>query len=245
MDETKVERAVLLAAGRGTRLGALTADRPKPMVPVAGKPVLERILEAVREAGPRRFLLVVGYRREAIQEYFKDGSAWGVEIDYRVQEVPNGTGSALREATDWAEGAPVLMSYGDILTDPAHYRALLDDFQAAPCGAVIGINPVDDPTAGAAVYRDGRKVTRVVEKPPPGTAESNWNVGGVNVFGPEVWPALARIQPSKRGEYELTDAISLLIDEPCGVRAVEMRGFWSDIGTPEMLAEAERHLREV
>jgi NDP-sugar pyrophosphorylase family protein len=243
-DTGRVSKAILLAAGRGTRLGTLTADRPKPMIPVAGAPVLEHILRGLKSCGIAEFVVVVGYRAEAIRSYFGDGSRLGVQIVYATQEIPNGTGAALAAATQAAGGAAVLSSYGDILTDPGHYRALLADYEASPCGGVVGINPVDDPTAGAAVYRDGNRITQVVEKPPPGTAHSHWNLAGVNIFGPAIWDVLARLQPSSRGEYELTDAIAGLIAGGEEVRAVEVRGFWSDIGTPEALAEAEEAWRK-
>jgi NDP-sugar pyrophosphorylase family protein len=247
---TTVNRAILLAAGRGSRLGALTANRPKPMVPLCGKPILERILVGLRSAGVSEFLCVIGYRGEAIREYFGDGSAWGIRVDYVEQPVANGTGAALACASGWSAARPndpVLVSFGDIYTDPAHYPGLCGDYIANPCAALIGINYVADPSAGAAVYRDGDVITRVVEKPPPGTAGSNWNIAGVSVYGPEVWEELPRLRPSPRGEIEITDAISRLIERGNSggqpVRAFEMHGFWSDIGTPEALAEAEQTCR--
>jgi NDP-sugar pyrophosphorylase family protein len=235
-----VTKAVLLAAGRGKRLGHLTDHLPKPMVPVQGKPVIEHIIVGLRNEGITNFLLVVGYMAEALERYFGNGKPWGVHIEYRVQEIPNGTGAALLEGREFSQGEPILASYGDILTDHRHYKDLLEDYASAPCAAVIGINPMEDPSAGAAVYRKGRRIIRVVEKPPPGTANSRWNVAGISVFGPLIWPALAALKLSPRGEYELTDAISALIDSGEEVRAHELNGFWSDIGTPEALAEAER-----
>ena len=237
-----LKRAVLLAAGRGTRLGALTQDRPKPMVPIAGRPVLEHILTRLHAVGFDDFILVVGYRAEVIEAYFGDGSRWGWHISYVLQANPNGTGAALALARDSAGGETVLASYGDILTDTANYRELVKDFAAAPCGAVVGINSVADVSAGSAVYREGRRVTRVVEKPPPGTATSSWNLAGASIYGPAIWPALAALRPSVRGEYELTEAIGSLIQGGTEVRACEFTGFWSDIGTPEALREAEQHM---
>jgi dTDP-glucose pyrophosphorylase len=236
----QVRRAVLLAAGRGTRLGARTLDCPKPMIPIDGKPVLEYILTGIHQAGIRAILLVIGYRAETIRSYFGDGSRWNVEIDYVVQEEPNGTGAALALAREFANEEPILASYGDILTDYAHYRALLAEYAAAPCDAVIGINPMEDPSAGGAVYREGKRIVHVVEKPPPGTAGSHWNLAGVSVYGPAIWPVLSHLPRSARGEFELTDAIEGLITAGKEVRACEMRGFWSDIGTPEAFAEAEK-----
>lgn len=238
-----IDRAVLLAAGRGTRLGALTADRPKPMVPLLGKPVLEHILLRLASVGIREFVLVVGYKAEAIRAYFGAGARWDWRISYAVQPVPNGTGAALACARELAGQGPALVSFGDILTDVANYRGLVDDFTEAPCAAVVGINYVEDVSAGGAVTLDGRRIVRVVEKPPPGTTDSHWNLAGASVYSPEIWPAVAALKPSARGEYEITDAIGALIAAGREVRASKFTGFWSDIGTPEALHEAEEHLR--
>lgn len=235
-----IDQAVVLAAGKGTRLGALTADRPKPMVPLLGKPVLEHILLALKEVGIRRYCVVVGYRGDAIRNYFQDGRGWNVEIEYVEQPVLNGTGGAVILGREFAGDRPIFMSFGDIVTDQNHYRLLLDDYIRSPCAAVLGINPVDDPTAGGAVYREGDRVTRVVEKPPPGTAGSNWNLAGINIFQPSIFDALTNLPPSPRGEVEITDAVQQLITRGMEVRAVELHGFWSDVGTPAALAEAER-----
>ena len=238
-------RAVLLAAGRGSRLGALTADRPKPMVPLLGKPVLEHILMRLASCGLTEFVLVVGYRADVLQSYFGDGSRWGWRITYAFQPAPNGTGAALAQARELAGTDPILASYGDILTDEANYRRLLDEYAAAPCAALVGINYLSDVSAGSAVYREGDRVIKVTEKPPAGTAASQWNLAGVSIYSPSIWTALANLQPSARGEYELTDAIGSLITSGQEVRAVAIEGFWSDIGTPEALQEAEQHLSTV
>jgi len=235
-----IHRSVILAAGRGTRLGDLTADRPKPMIPVRGIPVLEHIVVGLRDRGIDEFLLVVGYKAEAIRDHFGDGAGWGVRIECAEQNPPNGTGAALALAEGFAGGEPIIMSYGDILTDYAHYLSLASEFEPSPCAAVLGINPVDDPSAGAAVYLNGSRVTRVVEKPPPGTANTPWNLAGVYAFAPSIFPALAEIPYSPRGEKELTSAISFLLESGAEVRACKLLEFWSDIGTPEALADAER-----
>lgn len=234
-----VTKAILLAAGRGTRLGALTDDRPKPMVPVAATPVLEHILRGLKSAGLTEFLFVVGYKREAIERYFGGGDRWGVSIEYFIQETANGTGAALLHGKPFAGDDPFLASYGDILTDPAHYHALIENYTTNDCAAVIGINHMD-PSAGAAAFHESGRLTGVREKPKPGEPTSEWNVAGVSIYSKVVWPELAALQPSARGEYEITDAITALIASGAEVRAEEMRGFWSDVGTPEALAEAER-----
>ena len=238
-----VHKAVILAAGRGTRLGAITADRPKPMVPVQGVPVLEHILNGLLAEGIREFLLVVGYKGHAIRDYFTEGGRWGARIEFVEQEQLNGTGGALMLGRGFAGSDSILSSYGDILTSYRHYSDLLAEFRKGGAAGVTGINYVDDPTAGGAVYREGDRVTRVIEKPPPGTSTSNWNLAGINIFTAEIFDALDRITPSARGELELTDAIGKLIEAGKEVRAVELHGFWSDIGTPSALEEADRTWR--
>jgi len=238
-DQRRIERAVILAAGRGTRLGRLTADRPKPLIPVRGRPVLEHIVAGIAAAGIRDIVLVVGYRREQVEAHFGDGSRLGVAVRYAVQETLNGTGGALAAAEEMAGAAPFLLSFGDILTDPGHYQLLLDEFSQSLCEAVLGINPVEDPALGAAVYLDGERVVRVVEKPPPGTAGTRWNLAGVYAFSPAIFHALRGVRPSPRGEIELTSAIGGLIESGACVRACRLNAFWSDIGSLEALARAE------
>lgn len=230
----------MLAAGRGTRLGKLTANRPKPMVPVQNRPVIEHILLGLRSVGITECLLVVSYRAEVIREFVADGSAFDIHVEYVDQLVPDGTGSALRLGRSFADDDAVLATYGDILTYYSNYHDLLNAYRCSNTSAVIGINPVDDPSAGAAVYRDGSQLIRVVEKPPRGTSNSHWNVAGINVFGPQVWDILDSLKPSPRGEYELTDAITALIETAPPVGVSEIAGFWSDVGTPEALAKADR-----
>lgn len=239
-----IRHTVLLAAGRGTRLGALTADRPKPMVLLNGKPVLEHILCKLQRLGITHGVIVIGYRGDVIRDHFGDGAPWGMQLTYAEQPVPDGTGSALHCACDLVGDEPILASFADILTDDDHYRRLIADYTASPCAAVVGINPVEDTSAGSAVYREGDRVVRVVEKPPRGTSQSHWNLAGVSVYSPAIWPVLATLQRSARGEYELTDAIQTLITLGNEVRAIEFNGFWSDIGTPEALHAAEFVLQQ-
>jgi dTDP-glucose pyrophosphorylase len=235
-----IRRAVILAAGRGTRLGSLTARRPKPMIPVCGRPVLEQILVGLHAAGIEEAAIVVGYRGQAIRSGIGDGSQCGVRVSYLDQPVPTGTGAALLLARDWAQSEPVIMSYGDILTDPAHYQQVVDAYSASPCAGAIGMNEVDDPWQGGAVYFNEERVTQVIEKPPVGTSTTNWNLAGIYAFGSQIWPVLETLEPSPRGELELTAAIHALLEQNETLRPVQLKGFWSDIGTPEALYEARR-----
>src|ERR1700745_488042 len=123
---SKINKAVILAAGRGTRMRELTADLPKPMIEVRGKPVLQHIVEGLRDAGVRQLLVIVGYRANAVQNSFGDGSRYNIEIQYTTQAVQDGTGRVVDLARNFAGDSPFVLSYGDILVDPANYKRLLN-----------------------------------------------------------------------------------------------------------------------
>src|SRR6266852_1887946 len=123
---TKIDKTVLLAAGRGTRMRELTTDLPKPMIEVRGKSVLQQIVEGLRDAGVGKFLIVVGYRADAVQNFFGDGSRYKIDIQYATQVTQDGTGRVVELAKNFAANSPFILAYGDILVDPANYRRAVD-----------------------------------------------------------------------------------------------------------------------
>ncbi len=222
--------AVILAAGRGERLREVTGELPKPLLPLHGKPLVEHVLTSLRAAGFGRFLLVVGYRHELFYARF----AADRSIHFALQDPVNGTGSAARLAKPFAGSEPFLLMFGDILAAPediaAVWRRLQEDEAAA---AVVAVKEVDDPWQGAAVYEQGGVVTEIVEKPAPGTSRTRWNSAGIFAFREPVFDALGRIGLSPRGEYELTDALKLLIQDRQRVLAQPLVRGWRDVGRPE------------
>lgn len=234
-----IESAVILAAGKGTRMGSLTMDTPKPMLPLAGKPMLEHILDRLRAAGIRRVLLVVGYHGDLIQAHF---AQYPLVIEYRRQQVLNGTGSAALHAHDFAGGQPFLLTFGDILCSTADYLGLASKLDEDAAG-VLGVKYVDDPAPGAAVYEENDRVVRIVEKPPTGTSTTHWNSAGLYAFRPVVFDELRRIPLSARGEYELTTAIEQLILHDAILRMYPIEQDWMDVGRPEDLPKGESLLR--
>jgi dTDP-glucose pyrophosphorylase len=236
--------AIILAAGRGTRMGALTATTPKPLLALRGRPIIEHILLGLRAAGVRDIVIVTGYRSEQIEAYLGDGSRLGMHLAYRRQVVPEGTARALQLARDALDGRPFVVTWGDVVIDTADYRALLATFHRAPCDVLLALNAVDDPWRGAAVYVDEHwRVAQLIEKPPRGTSCTPWNNAGVFVFTSRIFTALEQLPPSIRGEYELPQAIAAMLADGGVVRALPLRGFWSDLGTPEDLAAAEAGYR--
>src|SRR4029077_13833392 len=124
MTTMEIPKAVILAAGRGTRMRELTAEVPKPMIAVRGKPVLQHIVEGLRHTGVREFLVVVGYRADALQNFFGDGSRHNISIQYATQTVQDGTGRVVDLSRDFVGDRPFVLSYGDILVDPVNYKRL-------------------------------------------------------------------------------------------------------------------------
>lgn len=234
-----IDRAILLAAGKGTRLGSLTAHAPKPLLEVGGKPILVHIIDGLMRAGIERFLIVTGHFGELIEAELGNGAAAGVRIEYVRQERLDGTARALALGREFAEEEPFFFGWGDILVRPENYRSVMR--RARLADAVIAVNEVDDPWAGGAVYvDDDLRVTRMVEKPVKGTSTTRWNNAGFGMLGPEIWPLIDALEPSERGEYELPQAIGALIASGARVVASPVEGPWFDIGTPEQLEAARR-----
>lgn len=219
-------------------MGGITEDLPKAMLEVRGRPMLEFVLEQMGESGIEEFLLVVGYRRETIESHFR---GWPRPIEFCVQEVPNGTASAARLARRFAGHAPFLLTFGDILCEPAAYVRCAQVMAGHPrTMAVLGVRDVDDPWQGAAVYERGGRVTKVIEKPPRGTSTTRWNSAGLYAMQPGVFDYLDRVTPSARNEYELTSIFETMLAEDVEVRISAIEGLWRDVGRPEDLEAVNR-----
>lgn len=232
-----ITKAVLLAAGRGSRLGALTADTPKPLLAAAGRPIIVHILEGLRRAGIEEITVVTGYLGDVLERELGNGEASGLHLRYVRQTELDGTARALALARDWLGDERFFAGWGDILVRPENYRRVVRAAHLAD--AAIAVNEVDDPWAGAAVYLDDSNVVqRIVEKPPKGTSTTRWNNAGLSVLGPAIWPEIDRLEVSERGEYELPRAVAALVVSGARVVAVPVEGEWFDIGTAEDLERA-------
>ncbi len=233
---TTIQKAVILAAGRGTRMKSLTDDCPKPMLPLDGRPMLAHQIERLESVGIEKICVVVGYKAEMVREYFAAHPPRKAALRYALQETPDGTGSAARLAKDFAAGEPFLLTFGDIMVDASVYAQLFA--LAGGAEMVLTVKRVDDPYRGAAVYVNGGRVVKIVEKPPKGASTTNLNNAGIYVFTPRVFEKLARLKPSARGEYDLTDAVQEAVAAGELVRWFAIEGFWRDVGRPEDLAPA-------
>jgi len=238
---TNVDQAVVLAAGRGTRMRELTAKLPKPMIQVRGKPVLQHIVEGLRDAGVGQLLLVVGYRADAVRDFFGDGSCYKVSIRYATQTVQDGTGRVVELARDFVSNRPFILAYGDILVDPENYKRVVDfpdDVEA-----MLTVTRGEDVSKGGAVFlNDQMELVDLREKPKPGEPTSPWYNAGLYAFRPSILDFTAKLKPSPRGEYELTDAIRHLAQSGKKVKALELTGEWADVRDPEILARLNAQL---
>ena len=234
-----MKKAVLLAAGRGTRMRDLTQELPKPMLEVRGKPVLQHIVEGLRDTGLTNLLVVIGWRAEVVRNFFGDGSRLGVRIQYETQTVQDGTGRVVALAREFAGNDPFLLSYGDILVAPENYAHICDALERAE--GVLTVKRSDDVSQGGAVFvNDKFELTDLREKPKPGEPTSPWYNAGVYAFRPSIFDYIAKLQQSPRGEYELTDAIRELAISGKKVQALEIAGDWADVRDPEILAQLNR-----
>jgi len=236
---TKIDRAVVLAAGRGTRMRELTNDLPKPMIEVRGKPVLQHIVQGLRDAGVRRFLIIVGYHAETVRNFFGDGRRHNVTIEYAAQTVQDGTGRVVNLARDFTGGSPFVLSYGDILISPANYKRIVDF--PIDVEALITVTRGEDVSKGGAVFvNEQMELVDLREKPKLGEPTSPWYNAGLYAFRPSIFEFIAKLKPSPRGEYELTDAIRDLAHSGKIVKALELTGEWADVRDPEVLAKLNR-----
>src|SRR5207302_3041659 len=151
---TKIDRTVLLAAGRGKRMRELTADLPKPMIKVRGKPILLHIVEGLQAAGIKNFLIIVGYHSDAVRSYFGDGTCFGLQIKYATQVVQDGTGRVVDLARDFVDQSPFVLSYSDILVDPVDYKSIVD--LPDEVEAIVCVKRNEDVSKGGAVFGNER-----------------------------------------------------------------------------------------
>jgi len=235
-------KGLILSGGAGTRLRPITHTSAKQLVPVANKPVLFYGIEALAEAGIDEVGIIIAPETGGeIRDAVGDGSRFGVAVTYIEQEAPLGLAHALLTAEEFLGETPFVMYLGDNLLRDGIVD-LVEAFRDSQPEALILLTPVADPTAYGVAELDGDRVVRLVEKPkePP----SDLALVGVYMFGPEIFGAAHSIEPSGRGELEITDAIDALIDAGKRVEPHVVKGWWKDTGRLEDMLEANRLVLE-
>ena len=229
-------QAIILAAGEGSRMRPLTSKRPKVMLPVCGKPILEQIVLRAKEAGVESFVFVVGYGADAVKLHFGDGSNFGVRIDYSVQDRQLGTGHALLAAEARAEGRFIVLN-GDVLPDAESLKSM-----TSIKGNVVAARRVTDPSRYGVFLEDGGYMKSVIEKSK--TPPSDLANAGIYLFDREIFDDLKKTGMSKRGEYELTDGLNALASKE-KIKIIEFKE-WIEVGRPwDILTANEKLMPDV
>jgi glucose-1-phosphate thymidylyltransferase len=239
MEELK---GLILSGGAGTRLRPITHTSAKQLVPVANKPVLFYGIEALVEAAITDIGIIIAPETgEEIRQAVGDGSAFGALIAYIEQEAPLGLAHALLTAEEFLGQSPFVMYLGDNLLRDGIVE-LAEVFRSSEPDALILLTRVEDPSSYGVAELDGDRVVRLVEKPkdPP----SDLALVGVYMFGSSIFEAAHAIEPSARGELEITDAIDRLIESDRRVESHIVKGWWKDTGKLEDMLEANRLVLE-
>ena len=231
-------KGLILSGGKGTRLRPITHTSAKQLVPVANKPVLFYAIEAMAQAGIDRVGIIIAPETgDEIRRTAGDGSEFGVEITYILQDEPAGLAHAVLTAEPFLADSPFVMYLGDNLLQGG-IDDLVARFRDSQPDALILLTPVPDPESyGVAELSDGA-VVRLVEK--PREPRTNLALVGVYMFTATVHDAARAIEPSARGELEITDAIQRLVDEGRRVEPHIVKGWWKDTGRLEDMLEANR-----
>ncbi|MFC6861872.1 glucose-1-phosphate thymidylyltransferase [Halomicroarcula sp. GCM10025817] len=236
-------KGVVLSGGTGSRLRPITHTGPKQLVPVANKPVLEYAIEDLKEAGITEIGVVLGNKgRDDLQKLLGDGSEYGVEITYIVQGNPLGLAHAAGCSKDFVGDDDFVMYLGDNILKSG-INDLIKSFEAGNYAAGIALQKVNNPKAfGIADVDDEGNVTELIEKPddPP----TNLALIGMYVFSSEVFDVIDDLEPSWRGELEITDAIQNLLEDGYEIDSHVVTGWWKDTGKPEDILEANRLVLE-
>ena len=235
-------KGLILSGGSGTRLRPITHTYAKQLVPVANKPVLFYGIEALVEAGVTDIgIIIAPHTGDEVREAVGDGSDFGAKVTYIEQAEPAGLAHAVLTAEHFLGGSSFVMYLGDnLLRDGV--PGLVERFRAESPDAMILLTRVEDPTAFGVAELDEGRVVRLVEKPenPP----SDMALVGVYLFSPAIFDAAKKLEPSERGELEITEAIQTLIDDGCEVRSEVVNGWWKDTGQLADMLEANRLVLE-
>lgn len=233
-------KAIILTAGEGTRMRPLTVTKPKTMLQVGGKPILQYNVESLRDAGINDITMVVGYREEVIKNHFKDGSDYGVNINYVTQEERLGTAHAIGSTRDCINGKFIILN-GDIIINPVLIEDLIKKYQSENARSVLVLTEVDDPSSFGVVEIDGDKIINIIEKPAPGEAPSNLINAGIYLFDDQIFKAIEITGKSQRGEYEITDSLQIQMENGEKVLGLRSKNNWIDIGRPWELLDVNEH----
>jgi len=232
-------KGVILAAGKGSRLYPVTHLIPKPLLPMANRTTLEYAFDRLKEIGIHDICVVVGENEPQMKAALGDGSQFGIHLSYVRQEEPKGLAHAVGFAKDFVAGDSFVLYLGDAVYSSGFDKFAIR-FKESGCANLNVVKAVPDPTRFGVANVEGERIVKLVEKPK--VPESNLAMAGLYFFGPEIWDVLPDLKPSGRGEYEITDAIQMLIDRGDTVLAGIYEDVWFDTGTLDSYLETTQFL---
>jgi UDP-N-acetylglucosamine diphosphorylase/glucosamine-1-phosphate N-acetyltransferase len=236
-----MKKAALLAAGDSTRMMPLSANVPKHLLTIAGKPLVFHTLEALRDAGIKETLMIVGYRGEQLKER-TDSVDWGpMSVSYVEQKERRGTAHAAGHAKGFAGDDQLIIMNGDVIAGPGTFPGLIEYHKKGSYELTLTVLPIDDPSPyGVVAVKDG-KATELIEKPSREQMVSNLVNVGIYAAGPSLWESIENTGLSPRNEYEITDSIMMMIKKG-NVGAFSIPTWWSELGRPWDLLEANEKI---
>ncbi|MBL8048472.1 MAG: NTP transferase domain-containing protein [Chthonomonas sp.] len=232
-------KGVILAAGKGSRLYPVTHHIAKPLLPMANRMTMEYAFDRLKEMGVTEICIVVGENEPEMRRALGDGSQFGVKLDFARQPEPLGLAHAVGFTKEFVAGDSFVLYLGDAIYGGG-FAEHAAKFRESGCANLNIVKPVEDPRRFGVATVEGDRIVRLVEK--PAEPESNLAMAGMYFFGPELWSVLPDLKPSGRGEYEITDAIQLMIDRGMDVRAGIYDNIWFDTGTLDSYLETTAFL---
>jgi len=227
----KISKALVLAGGEGIKMRPFTYEIPKTLIPVKDKPILEYIIELLREAQIREIMILVGHLGNKIKSHFGNGSRFGVKISYLLEKKPRGTAAPLRQAKEFIGKSSFVTIYGDTLID-INLRDLIDFHQAHPGIATMALTSYDKPYEFGVVRLHGNKIVKFTEKPEKGKKVSHLINAGLFIFDPEIINYI----PKKGYSMLEKDVFPKLVKEG-KLYGYPFEGQWFDVSTPEVYEE--------
>lgn len=234
-------KAIILSAGEGSRMRPLTLTKPKTMLPVAGKPIIQYNIESLRDNGITDILLIVRYKEEIVRNYFGDGSDFGVNISYKTQKDFLGTANAISYGEDFIDDSIIVLN-GDIILDDGIIHEIIKKYNYLSPDTLMLLTEVEDPSAFGVVEIENGNIKNIVEKPKREEAPSNLVNAGIYIFNKDIFDKIRETEISERGEYEITDSVSLQIEDNKTVIGHKTSKDWIDVGRPWELIEVNEEL---
>jgi len=239
-----MKKAVLLAAGDSTRMLPLSANQPKHLLPIAGKPLIFHTIEALEKAGIEETLVIYGYHAEKLSKAVETQS-WNMKVSFVNQKERKGTAHAAGHAKKFVGDDEAILMNGDVMVGPETFEGLIELHLKKKYDMTLSVKPIEDPSPYGVVKVVRGKAKELIEKPEPEQMVSNLVNAGIYAASSSLWDVIEETELSPRGEYEITDSISMLIEKG-NVGAYSMPSWWLDIGKPwDLLAANELYLGQV